>query len=417
VLTFRTVKANDVANQLALASSKNPYIPFYETENEAYASVNFPALKGYFSLIGSYTEPKFFPKTYSAGLEYTRAFGLTRFGTAQLSAQATTSNIDSRIGFTLTFFRKLNAHTDVSYGVGAEAVEANDKSAARTGVAPVLTGTIDHTDVIKGVDVTESADVSSDSQEQAAQGRILASSDYGIGDLRVNYDHNQSQSDTIDVTLNGATGFAYGGGAWKLGLRTPGDSMVIVSVDKQAASDVPPDAATLTGDGAGVAAMSTARSGEGGYRAVINDQPYGLITVGQSQAIGLQSYDNYRVSLTPDGAPSYSIDLAAKTVSLYPGNVAHLRWGAVRLVTAFGQLLDGAGKPIVRARVSADTDVTMTDDQGYFTVTAPPEATMTIDNPDGSACVSTSITAQIDHNVSHDLVRLKPQVCTVKPAH
>jgi hypothetical protein len=416
-LTLRTVKANDLANQLAVASGKDPYVPFYETENEVYASVNFPLLKGYVSLLGSYVKPKLFPENYSAGVSYTRAVILPRLGTAQLSAAASVSNIESRVGFTVTFFRKLAARTNLSYSVGAEAVDSQDQTTAQSRAAPVATATVDHTDTFKGVDLVESATLSTDSQQQSAEAQLQAASGVGVADLRLNFQHDATQGNVGDLTLNAATGFAYGGGAFKFGLRSPGDAIVIVDVDKQDPGTAQADALGAASGGEGYGgAFSTGHGAEGGYRPVINNQPFGMITVGHSEAIGLPAYDNYRISLAPVGAPPFDMDLSPKTVSLYPGNVVRLKWGARRVVTAFGQVLDRAGKPVARARVAADTDITQTDDGGYFSLTAPIKTIMSVNAPDGADCLSTPIASQIDHRVSRDLVRLRPIVCNPQAA-
>jgi outer membrane usher protein FimD/PapC len=103
-------------------------------------------------------------------------------------------------------------------------------------------------------------------------------------------------------------------------------------------------------------------------------------------AIGLTALHDYALSLRPEGAPQFDLDATTRRVSLYPGNVVRLRFEAQRVVSLFGQVVDRAGKPMASARVSAGSDFAVADDHGFFTITAPLNATVDIKGAAGESC-------------------------------
>jgi hypothetical protein len=68
------------------------------------------------------------------------------------------------------------------------------------------------------------------------------------------------------------------------------------------------------------------------------------------------------------GATSLDYDTAARSITLYPGNVANLEWTTQRLLTVFGQAVRADGVPIAGAIVRSDRGIGETDEHGFFQV-------------------------------------------------
>ena len=68
------------------------------------------------------------------------------------------------------------------------------------------------------------------------------------------------------------------------------------------------------------------------------------------------------------GATSVEYDSAARSITLYPGNVANLNWTAQSLLTLFGQAVRPDGSPIRDAAVQSQRGIGETDDRGYFQI-------------------------------------------------
>jgi hypothetical protein len=181
-------------------------------------------------------------------------------------------------------------------------------------------------------------------------------------------------------TMNGQTGFALTKGAARFGLREPGEALVMMRI--KAAKVEPKIDNTILGEGLSGAAQGhekteptreISRGGritQGGYRIVVNNRDYGFIDGLGTGTIGLPALNNYKVSLSPDGAPPYDLDLTARDVPLYPGNVVVIDWEAIRVATVFGRLMDVNGNVLIRSRIETGGDMTITDENGYFTMTA-----------------------------------------------
>jgi len=102
------------------------------------------------------------------------------------------------------------------------------------------------------------------------------------------------------------------------------------------------------------------------FQVLINGQPKGRITVGQTLPIMLPDYKTYRVRLKAIGAPAIAYDTRTRRVSLYPATVKTLRWTAQPIVTLFARIVDADGRPIQDARVEGGVETSYTDRNGYF---------------------------------------------------
>ena len=110
------------------------------------------------------------------------------------------------------------------------------------------------------------------------------------------------------------------------------------------------------------------KSGRSAFDVLVDEQPRARLVGGASTPIFLQPYRSYKVRIRPVGATSVDFDSGARSITLYPGNVANLEWTAQRLLTVFGQAVRADGTPIAGAMVQSQRGVGETDDHGYFQI-------------------------------------------------
>ena len=108
--------------------------------------------------------------------------------------------------------------------------------------------------------------------------------------------------------------------------------------------------------------------GRTAFDVLVDDQPRGRLVAGQSVPIFLQPYRSYQVRIRPAGPTSVDYDTGTRSVVLYPGNVAHVRWAARSLFTVFGQAVGPDGRPIANAMVRSERGIGETNDEGYFQI-------------------------------------------------
>jgi hypothetical protein len=104
------------------------------------------------------------------------------------------------------------------------------------------------------------------------------------------------------------------------------------------------------------------------FEVLVNNQPRGRVTAGNSLPLFLQPYHRYRVRLRPSSAGAIDYDSSARGITLYPGNVERLHWAVHSLFTAFGQAIRPDGKPVANALVQSARGIGETDSNGYFQV-------------------------------------------------
>lgn len=108
--------------------------------------------------------------------------------------------------------------------------------------------------------------------------------------------------------------------------------------------------------------------GKSAFDVLVDDQPRGRLVAGQSLPIFLQPYRSYQVRLRPSGPTSVDYDTGTRSIVLYPGNVAHVRWAARSLFTVFGQAIGLDGLPVANALVRSERGIGVSNDQGYFQI-------------------------------------------------
>jgi hypothetical protein len=329
--------------------------PFFRSEDTVQAGVSFDIGGGNFSLSGSYTRTPGFRDRHILSARYSRSLDIGSMGSARLAAFALKSNDDVRVGVTVTFLKRLDRKTVMTYGGGAEYRSKTDVTPKQQGLYPVADVQISRQDRLGTVDLNNQAGISTDSERHRAFVSTTAVSNYGTLDLTGDYENRRGPGGSGDFGLTGNlfTGIVAGGGKVHFGIRQPGgDAALLIDVDRPET-----DAEANLRD-------------EGRYRILLGNQYIGAVNPGSSATLIAQSFQEYRVGLQPEGSPPYSVDLTTRRVPLYPGNVALVRYSLSRVVTVFGRLLDSAGKPIAAARVSGKGDTTLTDDNGYFVFSA-----------------------------------------------
>ena len=106
----------------------------------------------------------------------------------------------------------------------------------------------------------------------------------------------------------------------------------------------------------------------GSFDVLIDNVVRGKVSGGGQLVLFLEPYRTYDVRLRPNGTQIASLDMASKSVTLYPGNVSRLAWEVTPLYILFGRAVDSAGKPLADADIDAAHGISRTDAQGYFQI-------------------------------------------------
>lgn len=374
------------------------YQPFFRSQDTVFGSVQGIVLGGSLNLTGSYTRATRLPTRYTAGLQYTRQVRMPMIGSALLTAGFARSDFDTRFGVSVSFFRRIDRKTTGSFAMGGQYVSESGPDGARRGFSPVADASIARTEQWGSTDIIGELGASTDADSNLAVARVRALSNLGTADVAAQWQSRASGGGSAwTYQLNGETGFAIGGGAMKAGLRTPADAMVMLDIGRVRQRDgAPADSDSGEASGGGASTGGGAPVADGGYRVMIDGRPADFIEPGSRVAIGVQPLREYTVSLRPEGAPQFDLDTTQRKVVVYPGNVVRVRFEAQRVVSMFGQVVDANGRGLGSARVEAGTDVVTADDRGYFTITAPLSATMTIRNKSGELCVQRALETLAD---------------------
>ena len=395
-LSGRTTRANDDRFQIDFRDKR--YQPFLRSQDTIFGSIQAQLLGGSLGFNGSYTRSHLLPDRYAAGVQYARSMRLPFVGSALLTAGATKSDFDSRVGITVSFFKRVDRKTNASFTGGAQYVTDAGPGGGRGGFSPVGEAVVTRNERIGPADLTGQAGASTDADSDRLFAQLRGESPYGSADATAQLQSRAFGGDDVSYLFNAQTGFAFGGGAVKLGLRDPADSMVLVDLrNLKTTSKAPSD----DGDGAPAGGDSTLIStgptiAQGGYRVTVDGKAFDYVKPGTRTAVGLPAFKGYTVGLRPEGAPQFDLNITQRDVTLYPGNVVRLRFEAQRVISLFGQALDAGGAPLGGARVEAGSDFAVADDRGYFTITAPLAASITVKTPSGEPCIARQISSLVN---------------------
>lgn len=348
--------------------------PYFRSEDLVTASVGFPLAGGNLSLNGSYSRSPGLEDRYAAGARYSRSLDVGALGSARLTGFALKTNRDLRFGISISFFRRVSPKTTLFYGGGAEYRDPDPRSGLPDGIFPVAEARISHSERLGTADLVAQAGVSTDADRHRAFASADVGSNLGVADVLVEYEKRRGRGggeDGVSMTANAFTGFTLSSGGLDVGIREfGGEAAVNVGIDRSAIPDELQDRIADVGR----------------YTVIVGNREVADFAPGETTTLILPAYRNYAVQVQPEEAPPYSVDLTRRDVPLYPGNVVSLRYAAQYSATVFGRLIDADGLPIRNARVTAGSDTTQTDSQGYFLVTAPLNSEIRVFDGDGEAC-------------------------------
>lgn len=352
---------------LADLERRDDYRPFARSERSIFGSVQFPLGGGSVSASAGYTRFNRAIDDYSVDLRYTRPIHIAG-RRPLLSAYARASSREKRIGFTLNFLFGLDRRTSLSVRGGGEYL-TDVRGNSREGLSPVLDATLSHLREFGNLEVLGQVGVAT----QADADRAFASADMrsslGQIDLTAQHQRQRGGDSFNSIFANGRTGFAIGGGGAKFGLAEVGEAIILSDIDVD-------DDETARDDGLA----------NSGYRIKVNGHPFDRIVPGTTSAVGVPAYEDYQIELAAENAPPYEIDTRIQAITLYPGNVAYLRYEAQKSHPVFGRLVDAQGRAMAHAILRTRADVVTTDERGYFLISVHAGELLNVSSENGTTC-------------------------------
>jgi hypothetical protein len=122
------------------------------------------------------------------------------------------------------------------------------------------------------------------------------------------------------------------------------------------------------------------------FDVLIDGQPRGRVKAGDRLPVFLRPYHAYSVRLRPVDAASVWFDASARELTLYPGNVEHLRWSVENLLTVFGRAVREDGTPVADAMVTSKKGIGQSNSEGYFQIETSASDVLSFDSGNGKAC-------------------------------
>ncbi len=379
-----------------LSSGLTKYRPFMRDEQSISASVQAPFWEGFLGLRTTYGAYEDLSNRHYVGLSYTQPASIPWLGSGVFRFEASTSDMDTRVGFRFTLMERIDSRSARSAAVGLENIDRGSSGGIqRSGLFPVAQVGYSRDLGFDDAQVMASGLAGVSEGRLEAQASLQAMSHLGEADITVGARDTQDSTPT-DAYLTGnlRTGFVYGDGALHLGRSGYGDAAVLVKIDEE----------------------KSRGAHDGRFQVVIDGLPGERLRVGESAAISLQSFTQPKIALSPDAAPPFDIDLTPRVTPLYPGNVVSLKWQAIRVVTAYGRLVDEDGQPVEGAIVAAGNDVALTGEGGYFALTAPIGSTLSLRERDNTRCQDLAVLPDAKSNSRRAVVNLGQLVCPAQRA-
>ena len=355
------------ADPLAIDDRYDPsvYRPFFQSEDSVYASVSMPVYAGALSLRASYSESDLADTRSRLGLSYTLPLRTGRLGNGILAFDAVSSDEETRIGVRLTLRRALSKNKTLDGAFGADFRQIESEGTETQKIDPLFRAGYSSFARYQDVALSMNVNAGTSNNETSAIFNGTATSRRGELDLvaGVSQRGDEDSSETF-LASNIQTGFVISQSRVQFGTQGFGDAAVLVDLPSLNESD----------------------GAEGRFRVTVGGQSGASLRVGESAAILLPSLASASVGLVPEGAPPFDIDLSPREVPLYPGNVVHMKWKANYVVSAIGRLVDGQGYGIPNAIIQTSTDLAVTNQQGYFSITGTLDDAMQIRTKDGVDC-------------------------------
>jgi hypothetical protein len=323
---------------------------------QASASIGYQIGHAYLSLIGSLRKDKGLHADYSVGPNFSWPI-VSKNGVQivlQADAQVTRTTTASYVGVRMLYAR---AAYSVSNNFGGRSLSSRGNSGvSRSRMVGDTTAHISYADD-SGTDLSLAGGATRelDSTTAHAEGILYSRLGSARGEIRqgVEGGHRTQYGLTVQTgaILNGA-GVLVGG-------RDLAESALVISLDG---------------------------SDKSAFDVLINGQPRGRIRVGGRLPIFLQPYRAYSVKLRPVNAASVWYDLAAREITLYPGNVQPARWHVEHLVTIFGRAVRPDGTPVADAMVTSRRGIGQANPDGYFQIETSANDVLAFAPGDGAQC-------------------------------
>lgn len=122
----------------------------------------------------------------------------------------------------------------------------------------------------------------------------------------------------------------------------------------------------------------------------------------KSTIVSLKPFENYDISINDTGTELLSYSQREDRVTLYPGNVARLKYAVKKVNVVFGRILDKASKPLKHATIEGMEGLAITDEYGFFQAEMRTSTkTLTIRNKEGSCQINVP-----DYTAENQIARL-----------
>lgn len=118
----------------------------------------------------------------------------------------------------------------------------------------------------------------------------------------------------------------------------------------------------------------------------VNDSEQGIVKVGGKQTIYVSPFHTYKVHLVPVTPGLMDYDSTDKKVTLYPGNVAKLRWDVNRFYVVSATIKHADGTPLVNALLNESREEVTTNEDGRIQAELAKPQQLTFTMPDSAQC-------------------------------
>jgi hypothetical protein len=116
----------------------------------------------------------------------------------------------------------------------------------------------------------------------------------------------------------------------------------------------------------GIIVKNTGNADNVPMRVVVNGSERETFKTGRSQAVFLNPYDTYKISVAPGDPTNLDYDPNPKRITLYPGNIVPMTWEINKIHIVLGHVVMPDGTPLVNAKLEQGRNITVTDENGMF---------------------------------------------------
>lgn len=122
------------------------------------------------------------------------------------------------------------------------------------------------------------------------------------------------------------------------------------------------------------------------YDVLINNQVAKMSSHSGKQLILLKPYQQYNISLKSKAKKLIHFDASRQKITLYPGNVTHLKWKITPVFVVVGQAVHTDQSAVKNARITNLKEFSATDEYGWFQIELTNMKTLQLQSGDGKNC-------------------------------